>query len=147
LEKFEIVLRKIADNTISETVVAVIDSPDRQRIGQFCSKQMVFPGLTIFPNKGLVCRNGKEISLTPKEFHTLIFLAEHPQWTYTAKCIYEAVWHESGDLCGNSVSKIIGQLRRKLTPETPQGGYIHTIVGHGYRFEIPTSLSYQEEEI
>lgn len=29
---------------------------------------------------------------------------------------------------------IIGQIRRKLTPDTPKGGYIRTVLGSGYKF-------------
>ena len=36
--------------------------------------------------------------------------------------------------CGTAVASVIGQIRRKLTPDTPKGGYIRTVLGSGYKF-------------
>ena len=33
-----------------------------------------------------------------------------------------------------AVASVIGQIRRKLTPDTPKGGYIRTVLGSGYKF-------------
>ena len=43
--------------------------------------------------------------------------------------IYEAVWAADGEHCGTAVASVIGQIRRKLTPDTPKGGYIRTVLG------------------
>ncbi len=32
-------------------------------------------------------------------------------------------------------TSVISQIRRKLTPDTPKGGYIRTVLGSGYKFE------------
>ena len=48
--------------------------------------------------------------------------------------IYEAVWDKDGEHCGTAVASVIGQIRRKLTPDTPKGGYIRTVLGSGYKF-------------
>ena len=32
------------------------------------------------------------------------------------------------------MTRVIGQIRRKLTPDTPKGGYIQTVLGSGYKF-------------
>lgn len=136
MRRIEIVLRQMERNTVSETILAAFEDSDPQLVEQSDSKIMTFPGLTISLNEQIVYRNGEAIVLTKKEFCTLVFLAQHPKWIQTAEQIYEAVWREDGENCGNSVSKIIGQLRRKLTPDTPQSGYIQTIAGRGYKFEI-----------
>lgn len=76
-----------------------------------------------------VYRDGQLVALTKREFYTLVFLAQHPDWLFTAQQIYEAAWNGSSEDCGSAVSTVIGQLRRKLTPDTPKEGYIHTIIG------------------
>lgn len=137
MKKIEIVLRQTEQNTVSETVLVTFENSSAPLAERSVSKSMTFPGLTISLNEQLVYRDNKPLILTSKEFCTLVFLAQHPKWVHTAEEIYEAVWREHGEQCSNAVSKIIGRLRRKLTPDTPYGGYIHTISGQGYKFEIP----------
>ncbi len=137
MKKIEIVLRQTEQNTVSESVLASFENLEAPLAERSVSKSITFPGLTISLNEQLVYRNNEVIRLTSKEFCTLLFLAQYSQWIHTAEQIYEAVWRESGDHCGNAVSRIICQLRRKLTPDTPHGGYIHTIAGRGYKFEVP----------
>ena len=36
--------------------------------------------------------------------------------------------------CGTAVASVISQIRHKLTPDTPKGGYIRTVLGSGYKF-------------
>lgn len=134
MEKVEIIMRHAKQNEISETVLATFD------IGQpstsIQDKSILrFPGLSIHLKEHIVYRNDKLVLLTHKEFSTLVYLARHPKWIFTSEQIYSAVWNKSGKDCGAAVSNIIGQIRRKLTPDDPKGGYIRTVVGSGYKFE------------
>ena len=61
-------------------------------------------------------------------------ISDHPGWVFSAHQIYEAIWHKDGEHCGTAVASVIGQIRRKLTPDTPKGGYIRTVLGSGYKF-------------
>ena len=78
--------------------------------------------------------SGKLIPMTHHEFAVLTYLARHPGWVFSASQIYEAVWNSDGGHCGTAVASVIGQIRRKLTPDTPKGGYIQTVLGSGYKF-------------
>ena len=134
MDKVEIILRQTKDNIVSENILASFAEaslftadPDR----------MIFPGLEIVLNQQNVYRNGQLVPLTKREFFTLVFLAQHPNWIFTAQQIYDEVWGDIGGSCGAAVATIIGQLRRKLTPNTPKDGYIQTITGRGYKFVIP----------
>ena len=93
-----------------------------------------FPGLEIRLKEQTVYCNGTLIALTYHEFAVLTYLARHPGWVFSASQIYEAVWDRDGERCGTAVASIISQIRRKLTPDTPKGGYIRTILGSGYKF-------------
>lgn len=139
VKRIEIVLRQTEQDTVSETVLASFENT-ATLFTEHSASNMIFPGLTISLYERIVYRNGEPLLLTSKEFSTLVFLAQHPKWVHTATEIYEAVWCNNGSQCGNAVSKIIGRLRRKLTPGSPHGGYIHTISGQGYRFEVPKDL-------
>ena len=72
--------------------------------------------------------------MTQHEFAVLAYLARHPGWVFSASQIYEAVWNADGEHCGTAVASVNGQIRRKLTPDMPKGGYIRTVLGSGYKF-------------
>ena len=78
--------------------------------------------------------SGQLVTLTHHEFAVLTYLARHPGWVFSASQIYEAVWDKDGEHCGTAVASVIGQIRRKLTPDTPKAGYIRTVLGSGYKF-------------
>ena len=40
-----------------------------------------------------------------------------------------------------AVASVIGQIRRKLTPDMPKAGYIRTVLGSGYKFEVPQGMA------
>ena len=75
-----------------------------------------------------------ELIADEPEFIHLAHLARHPGWVFSAHQIYEAIWRKDSEHCGTAVASVIGQIRRKLTPDTPKGGYIRTVLGSGYKF-------------
>ena len=135
LDKIEIILRQTKGNIISEKILA---SFGKVALFSIDSERMIFPGLEIIINQQAVYRDGQLVSLTKREFLTLVLLAQHPNWLFTAQQIYEEVWDEASGDCGRAVATIISQLRRKLTPDTPRDGYIQTMFGRGYKFVIPS---------
>lgn len=94
-----------------------------------------FKNLEIRLKEQTVSCRGQLVTLTHHEFAVLTYLARHPSWVFSASQIYEAVWDRDGEHCGTAVASVIGQIRRKLTPDTPKGGYIRTVLGSGYKFE------------
>ena len=102
---------------------------------------LVFPGLELRLKERTVHRNGELISMTHREFATLVYLANHPSWVFSASQIYEAVWNADGENCGTAVASVIGQIRRKRTPDMPKAGYIRTVLGSGYKFEVPQGMA------
>lgn len=129
-------MRKMDKNATTETVLVSLtgieDSADIQT-----GSTLRFPGLEIRILEHVVYRNNDLISLTRREFLTLTYLAKHPNWVFSSDSIYEAVWKEYCGNRGTAVSNVISQIRRKLTPDTPRGGYIVTVIGSGYKFVIP----------
>ena len=81
-----------------------------------------------------VSRDGAEISLTPKEFDILYFLARNRGEVFTKEQIYQTVWESDYLLDDSNIMAFIRKLRKKIepNPDTPQ--YILTIWGIGYKF-------------
>ena len=72
---------------------------------------------------------GAEVSLTPKEFEILYFLAQNRGEVFTKEQIYKAVWSENYLLDDSNIMAFIRKLRKKIEPK-----YILTIWGIGYKF-------------
>ena len=53
---------------------------------------LVFPGLELRLKERTAYRNGELISMTRREFETLVYLAKHPSWVFSAGQLYEEVW-------------------------------------------------------
>ena len=117
-------------------VCRVIDEPALDHIALPLSDAILsFPNIEIRLKEQTVSCRGQLVTLTHHEFAVLAYLARHPGWVFSASQIYEAVWDRDGESCGTAVASVISQIRRKLTPDTPKGGYIRTVLGSGYKFE------------
>lgn len=78
---------------------------------------------------------GNEVRLTPKEFELLVYLAQHPRKVITHRALLAAVWGGGSVEQPEYLRVFIGQLRRKLEPESATPRYILTEPWVGYRFE------------
>ncbi len=75
----------------------------------------------------------KEVSLTPKEFDILYFLAQNCGEVFTKEQIYRAVWSEDYLLDDSNIMAFIRKLRKKIEPDPDAPRYILTIWGIGYK--------------
>ncbi|WP_068784090.1 response regulator transcription factor [Paenibacillus phocaensis] len=89
--------------------------------------------LTVDPGNFTVTKRGKEIQLTPKEFHILRLFLQHPTRVYTKAMLYQQVWNEEYFNDDNVINVHMRRLREKIEddPSTPR--YIRTLWGIGYR--------------
>ncbi|GAA0347114.1 DNA-binding response regulator ResD [Bacillus carboniphilus] len=98
---------------------------------------IVFPHLTIDHDAHRVSADGKEVSLTPKEYELLYFLAKTPDKVYDREHLLKEVWQYEffGDL--RTVDTHIKRLREKLSKiSEPAAKMIVTVWGVGYKFEV-----------
>ncbi|MDD3839039.1 MAG: response regulator transcription factor [Clostridia bacterium] len=95
-----------------------------------------FPGLKIDKKSRIVKRDGKEISLAPKEFDLLWFLASNERKVFTRQQLLDEIW--GFDFYGDerTVDTHIKKLRQKIENEANGRGCIHTVWGVGYKFEV-----------
>ncbi|EIJ78725.1 transcriptional regulator of redox response ResD [Bacillus methanolicus PB1] len=98
---------------------------------------IVFPHLTIDNDAHRVLADGKEVSLTPKEYELLHFLAKSPDKVFDREQLLKEVWHYEffGDL--RTVDTHVKRLREKLNKVSEQAAkMIVTVWGVGYKFEV-----------
>jgi two-component system response regulator ResD len=80
--------------------------------------------------------NLKSVTLTPKEFDLLYFLAQSPGQAFTREQLLEQVWGYDfyGDL--RTVDTHINRLREKIIKNGYEQQCIATVWGVGYKFEV-----------
>lgn len=102
---------------------------------------LLFSGIGASP-EGENCTPKRRVDFyDPSGICDIGILGNHPSWVFSAGQIYEEVWGEDGENCGTAVASVIGQIRRKLTPDMPKAGYIRTVLGSGYKFEVPQGMA------
>lgn len=100
---------------------------------------LVFSHLSIDHDAHRVMADGTEVSLTPKEYELLYFLAKTPDKVYDREKLLKEVWQYEffGDL--RTVDTHVKRLREKLNKVSPKAAKkIVTVWGVGYKFEVGT---------
>ncbi|MER6128081.1 response regulator [Streptomyces sp. NPDC001795] len=82
-----------------------------------------------------VVRDGRDIRLTPTEWHLLEILVTNPGRLITQKYLLQEVWGVSQANKTNYLRVYMAQLRRKLETDPSHPRYLITEPGMGYRFE------------
>ena len=80
----------------------------------------------------------REVHLTPKEFDLLLYLARHPGKVVTHRALLGAIWGGQSTEQVEYLRVFVGQLRKKLEPDSSFPRYIVTEPWIGYRFEPGT---------
>jgi two-component system, OmpR family, KDP operon response regulator KdpE len=78
---------------------------------------------------------GREVHLTPKEFDLLVYLARHAGKVITHRVLLGAIWGGQSTEQVEYLRVFVGQLRKKLEPQSASPRYIVTEPWVGYRFE------------
>ncbi|MFJ9559381.1 response regulator [Streptomyces fuscichromogenes] len=82
-----------------------------------------------------VVRDGRDVRLTPTEWHLLEILVTNPGRLITQKHLLQEVWGVSQSNKTNYLRVYMAQLRRKLETDPSHPRYLITEPGMGYRFE------------
>ena len=78
---------------------------------------------------------GREVHLTPKEFHLLVYLARHAGKVVTHRALLGTIWGGQSTEQVEYLRVFVGQLRKKLETGHASPHYIVTEPWVGYRFE------------
>jgi DNA-binding response OmpR family regulator len=80
--------------------------------------------------------DGSPVSLTPKEFDLLAFLAGSPRQVFSRGQLLTQVWDSSPDFQDPSTVTVhVRRLRQKIETDPDDPRWITTVWGVGYRFE------------
>lgn len=107
-------------------------------------------GLELDPERRLVWRDGRRVSLTAREFDLLWTLMRSPGRVFTREMLLDVIWGESYCGDGRTVDVHIRYLRQKLEEEPELPRRILTVRGVGYRFadgaeaEIPANAGQED---
>jgi DNA-binding response OmpR family regulator len=111
----------------------------RQEVGSAqeaaLTEVLQFENLVIDPIRREVLLGGKPVTLKPKEFDLLLFLAQHRRQALSRHFLLERVW--GWDFAGGTrtVDVHVHWLREKLEANPANPTRIVTVRGSGYRFE------------
>jgi len=79
--------------------------------------------------------DGADVRLTPTEWHLLEVLVRHPGKLISQRQLLTEVWGPGYETAHGNLRFYMGQLRRKLEPDTARPRHLITEPGMGYRFE------------
>ena len=98
--------------------------------------KITFGDFTLDTDTSTLWKNGKKISLSPREFDVLTYLVTHQGMSVTASTIYNDLWKNTSGDC-KVVAVYIQRLRKKLEEDPSSAVFITTEYGNGYRFNTP----------
>ena len=80
---------------------------------------------------------GREVRLNHGEYAMLMHMVKSPGQVFSKRQLYAAAWDKEYWCNSTAVENTICRLRKKLKAESGCGEYIKTVVGLGYKVEIP----------
>jgi len=117
-----------------EELLARVRALIRRNYQQKCNR-LTIEDLDIDLNKQQVYRNNQPISLTPREYALLEYLAVRAGQIVTRTDIWEHVYDFNSSASSNVVDVYIGYLRKKFEKQG-KASLIHTIRGRGYMLGV-----------
>ena len=86
-----------------------------------------------------LCKDGRPVKLSPKEFKLLEFFARKKSRALTRDEILNNVWGYNSFAGHRSVDRFVTTLRNKIEPNPHTPVFIHTLREIGYKFDPPES--------
>ncbi|KXO14303.1 Response regulator BaeR [Moritella sp. JT01] len=93
-------------------------------------------GLVINDKQMKVAFNEQELTLTPAEFRLLSFFNLHPGQVFNRDQLMQKIYADNRLVTDRTIDSHIKNLRKKLQDANPEGEYIKSIYGVGYKFTL-----------
>jgi DNA-binding response OmpR family regulator len=94
-----------------------------------------FDNLALDLTRREVLLDGEPLTLKPKEYDLLLFLAQHPRQALSRQFLLERVWGWEYSGGTRTVDVHVHWLREKIEIDSSKPSRIVTVHGSGYRFE------------
>lgn len=107
----------------------------RQEMAQISNETLHFGNLTLDLTRREVLLDDRPLSVKPKEFDLLLFLARHRGQVLSRELILERVWGWEFSGGSRTVDVHVRWLREKIEADPADPQRIITVRGAGYRFE------------
>ncbi|MBX9949428.1 MAG: response regulator transcription factor [Candidatus Obscuribacterales bacterium] len=105
-----------------------------RRVSSQFVENLKIGGVELLPEQRIARADGKEIKLRAKESALLEYLMRHPDKTFTAQNLLDAVWTADSNGTTNSVRTWMGTLRQQLA-KIGKEDLVKTVLGSGYKVE------------
>jgi len=79
---------------------------------------------------------GQTLDLTPQEYRLLSVMAQHPARVFSRVQLLELAYDDATGVFDRAVDSHIKNIRKKLQAVLPAHGFIQSVYGQGYRFEV-----------
>src|SRR3984893_15615276 len=99
-----------------------------------------FGQFVLDPGRRTLFRADSPVSLTPKAFDVLLFLAQNPNRLVTKEELLRAVWGDTFVEEGN-LTQYISHLRKALGDVSEHARFIVTIARKGYQFTADVTVT------
>lgn len=106
-----------------------------RRSNNHAQNELILGPLAINPVSRTVTLEGKELTLTTKEFDLLYYLASNKDIVLSRQQILDHVWEYDYESYSNLIDVYIKDLRKKIDTPLNQK-FIHTVRGVGYVFKL-----------
>ena len=129
------IVKPFSPNELTARVKAHIARYERLTQKTVQQSDSIFTGgLEIRPKARRVFTDGKEVSLTRREFDLLLFFAKNPGIAFSKDKLFDRIW--GMDALGDTATVMvhINRIREKIEPNPTTPIYIETVWGVGYRF-------------
>ncbi|QDX91875.1 DNA-binding response regulator [Brevibacillus laterosporus] len=120
---------------IGEEVVARVNAVMRRTLlvmGDYQAR--IFGSLKVDYQAHSVMLHGIELTFTPRILSLFLFLAQHPNQTFTREQLIEHVWGMDYEGSDRAVDLAVKRIRRTLQNWPTDEGEIRTLRGLGYQF-------------
>ena len=94
-----------------------------------------FSEFTLSPQRRLLVRDGREVSLIPRYFDLLVLLIERRHEAVHRREIFERVWTDA-NVSDSALSQAVRTIRRTLGDDSSEPRFIRTVSRHGYQFVL-----------
>lgn len=122
---------------IGEEVTARVRTVLRRSHSQVATKEIITYGsLTFNFNAHSVHLFSEELYFTPRDLSLLLFLAKHPNQTFTRNQLIEQLWSIDYEGSDRAVDLAVKRIRKALERWPNAEGEIKTLRGLGYQFSV-----------